>query len=175
MDPESALRCWDRAAPAYSASRSSGPLALSSLYERVVEELLGEVRGKRVLDAGCGNGHLARKRAARGACVSAVDGSREMVALAIRHPGKGEVYYCVADLTKGLPMARASFNLVVANMVLMDLPRIDIPIMEFARVLTPGGLFTDEKSRAEIVTCRKVDAELLVERWALTWAQVDRL
>ena len=36
-------------------------------------------------------------------------------------------------------------------------------------------LFTDEKSRAEIVTCRKVDAELLVERWALTWAQVDRL
>jgi hypothetical protein len=56
MDPESALRCWDRAAPAYSASRSSGPLALSSLYERVVEELLGEVRGKRVLDAGCGNG-----------------------------------------------------------------------------------------------------------------------
>ena len=47
--------------------------------------------------------------------------------------------------------------------------------MEFARVLTPGGLFTDEKSRAEIVTCRKVDAELLVERWALTWAQVDRL
>jgi hypothetical protein len=36
-------------------------------------------------------------------------------------------------------------------------------------------LFTDKKSRAEIVTCRKVDAELLVERWALTWAQVDRL
>ena len=35
-------------------------------------------------------------------------------------------------------------------------------------------LFTDEKSRAEIVTCRKVDAEL-VERWPLIWAQVDRL
>ena len=36
-------------------------------------------------------------------------------------------------------------------------------------------LFTDEKSRADFVTCRKVDAELVVERWALTWAQVDRL
>jgi hypothetical protein len=52
-DPVSALRYWDRAAAAYSRSRSSGPLALSSLYEPAVEELLGDVRNKRVLDGGC--------------------------------------------------------------------------------------------------------------------------
>ena len=31
-------------------------------------------------------------------------------------------------------------------------------------------LFPDEKSRAEIVTCRKVDAEL-IRCWALIWTR----
>jgi hypothetical protein len=60
-----------------------------------------------------------------------------------------------------------------------DLP--EFPIEVYAQPWTTGltarcmrRLFTDEKSRAVIVTCRKVEAEL-VERWALTWAQVDRL
>jgi ubiquinone/menaquinone biosynthesis C-methylase UbiE len=135
------LRYWDLAAPAYSASRQNGPLALSTLYEPVIEELLGDVTNKRLLDAGCGDGHLARKLAARGARVSAVDGSREMVALAARPSDNADVDYQVADLTNALAIPAGSFDLVVANMVLMNLPRIDIAIMEFARVLAPGGRF----------------------------------
>jgi hypothetical protein len=51
-----ALQHWDRAASAYAAGRAAGPLTLSALYEPVIDDLLGEVAGKRVLDAGCGDG-----------------------------------------------------------------------------------------------------------------------
>jgi 2-polyprenyl-3-methyl-5-hydroxy-6-metoxy-1,4-benzoquinol methylase len=84
MSPETPLSYWERAAAAYSASRQGGPLALSALYEPVVDALVGEIAGRHVLDAGCGDGHLARILAARGARVIAIDGSRAMLALAAR-------------------------------------------------------------------------------------------
>ena len=74
-DATDALRYWDRAAAAYSASRLDGPLAVSAIYEPVIDQLLADVTGRRVLDAGCGNGRHAKKLAARGARVTAIDGS----------------------------------------------------------------------------------------------------
>jgi ubiquinone/menaquinone biosynthesis C-methylase UbiE len=53
--------------------------------------------------------------------VTAIDGSPEMIARAARDAQEA--------------------GLVLANMVLMDIPRIDVAIMEFARVLTRGGAF----------------------------------
>ncbi len=132
------LRYWDRAAAAYSASRLDGPLALAAIYEPVVNELIGNVSNKRVLDAGCGDGRYAKKLAMRGARVTAIDGSSEMIALAMREPHES-IEYRVADLTGRLPLPDRCVDLVLANMVLMDLPRVDVAISEFARVLTHHG------------------------------------
>jgi len=81
------LKHWDRAARVYSASRVDGALATAAIYEPVVDALLGNVSGRRRLDAGCGDGQAARRLAARGARITAIDGSREMLALAAGHPG----------------------------------------------------------------------------------------
>jgi SAM-dependent methyltransferase len=135
------VECWSRAAHAYVASRQDGPLALSSIYEPAIDELLGDVTGRRVLDAGCGDGHDARRLAGRGALVTAVDGSAEMLALARRHQGQDRIEYRVADLMAILPLADTSFDAVLANMVLMDLPRMDVALGEFARVLAGDGRF----------------------------------
>lgn len=102
-DADRALRYWDRAAGAYGASRRDGPLALSSIYEPVIDELLGDVTDKRVLDAGCGDGLYARKLVARGASVTAVDGSSEMIKLALRDTQHPNIEYRVGDLMKPLP------------------------------------------------------------------------
>jgi SAM-dependent methyltransferase len=139
-DPDSlnTLRYWDRAAAAYSASRLDGPLSLCAIYEPVVDELIADVSNKRVLDAGCGDGRYAKTLAVRGAHVTAIDGSYEMIALAMRD-SRGTIEYRVADLTERLPLPDRCFDLVLANMVLMDIPRIDVAVSEFARVLTPHG------------------------------------
>src|SRR5215510_5205849 len=87
-DPNSfnILRHWDRTAATYSASRLDGPLTLSAIYEPVVDELIADVSNKRVLDAGCGDGRYAKTLAVRGAHVTAIDGSPEMIALAMGDP-----------------------------------------------------------------------------------------
>lgn len=139
-DAERALYYWNRAAGTYRARRPDGPLALSSIYEPIIDELLGDVTDKRVLDAGCGDGLYARKLAARGASVTAVDGSTEMIKLAVCDTRGADIEYRVADLTKPLPLSEHHFDVVLANMVLMDIPRIDVAMSEFARVLTSGGI-----------------------------------
>jgi SAM-dependent methyltransferase len=142
-EPDSAevLQCWGRAAAAYSASRRDGPLAVSAIYEPAIDALVGDVADKRILDAGCGHGRYAAALARRGALVTAIDGSPEMIAFATRETHEAGIDYRIADLTRPLPLPDRAFDLVVANMVLMDIPRIDVAIMEFARVLTRRGAF----------------------------------
>ncbi|PYN18542.1 MAG: class I SAM-dependent methyltransferase [Candidatus Rokuibacteriota bacterium] len=139
-DAARALRYWDRAAGAYAARRRDACLSTASIYAPVVEALLGDVRDKRVLDAGCGDGRDARKLATAGAWVTAVDGSTRMIALARRETSEARIEYCVADLTNPLPLRSRSFDVVLANMVLMDIPRVDVAIAEFARILAAGGV-----------------------------------
>jgi SAM-dependent methyltransferase len=137
-DSQSALDHWNRAAAVYSHSRGSGPLALCSLYEPSIEQLLGNVTGKQILDAGCGDGHYARVLKGRGALVSAIDGASQMIALA-RRAGHDGIAYQVADLTQRLPFDDESQDIVLANMVLMDIPTIEIAVEEFARILRRRG------------------------------------
>ena len=51
-------------------------------YGEGVMELLTAKPGSRVIDLGCGNGALTAKLAERGYCVTGVDASPEMIALA---------------------------------------------------------------------------------------------
>ncbi len=63
--------------------RHAAESAYNALYDRpAVLELLGEVTGQRVLDAGCGPGFYAEELVARGAEVVAFDHSPRMVDLA---------------------------------------------------------------------------------------------
>ncbi|MDP6439705.1 MAG: class I SAM-dependent methyltransferase, partial [Candidatus Brocadiia bacterium] len=133
------LRRWDEAAAAYCCGQRGEARDLAVIYEPAVDALLGDVSGKRVLDAGCGGGDYSRKLAARGALVTAIDGSAEMVSIAKRHPKKANVEYRVLDLTQTLPFPKGRFDVVLANMVLMDIPQIGVTIAEFARVLRSTG------------------------------------
>ena len=77
--------------------------------------LPGDLRGRRLLDAGCGTGALAVEAARRGAQVVAIDLSPTLVALAReRLPGDlgtGSVELCAGDM---LDPALGSFDHVVA-------------------------------------------------------------
>jgi ubiquinone/menaquinone biosynthesis C-methylase UbiE len=106
-------------------------------------DLVGEVRGLRLLDLGCGNGYLARRFARLGAKVSAVDASAPVVALAQRRQESEPlgIDYHVHDAAR-LPMFQdGSFEVVYSNMALMDMASAEGAIRETARVLAPGGRF----------------------------------
>jgi len=104
--------------------------------------LLGDVRGRRLLDLGCGPGELAVWLAQQGAAVVARDISAGMIgiarALARRCGVEGRIAFD-AGPGEELPYADGSFDAVFGHDVLHHM-EIGRALGEVRRVLRPGGV-----------------------------------
>jgi ubiquinone/menaquinone biosynthesis C-methylase UbiE len=128
---------YDGFAEAYSAQNEHS--ALNAYYERpAIVALAGDVAGRRILDAGCGSGPLSAALRDRGAVMTGIDASAEMLALARRRLGDGAALH-VVDLNDRLPFDDGAFDDVVASLVLHYLEDWGPTLAEFRRVLRPGG------------------------------------
>src|SRR5438128_9514141 len=90
---------------------------LLALEEPCVAEMLGDVRGLRIADIGCGTGRHALRLAQAGARVTGVDFSGVMLQRAQRKPGAEAVRFVQHDLADPLPFAAASFDRVLCCLV----------------------------------------------------------
>lgn len=102
-------------------------------------ELLGDIAGRRVLDAGCGEGYLARVLAARGARVTGIDLSPRLIELARAKDTSGLIDYQVADLSQPRPQLAASFDAVASYLVLNDVAGYRGFAATLAASLKPAG------------------------------------
>jgi SAM-dependent methyltransferase len=128
---------YDGFAEAYARENETG--LFNAHYARpAILDLVGDVSGRRVLDAGCGSGPLVADLAARGAQVTGFDASPAMVRIAQERLGP-DVPLLVADLTAPLPFATGEFDDAVAALVLHYLEDWSGPLAELRRVLRPGG------------------------------------
>jgi ubiquinone/menaquinone biosynthesis C-methylase UbiE len=102
----------------WAATYDSDGNPLVALEEPLVAKLLGDVRGLRVLDVGCGTGRHAIRLAQAGADVTAIDFSAAMLEQARRKPGAERVDFRVHDLSVSpLPFADETFDRVVCGLV----------------------------------------------------------
>lgn len=102
-------------------------------------ELLGDVSGCRVLDAGCGDGYLSRVLAARGAHVTGIDLSPRLIQAARDKNPAGDIDYRVADLSRPLPAEAARFDAVASYLALNDVRDYRGFIATLGAALSPGG------------------------------------
>jgi SAM-dependent methyltransferase len=105
--------------------------------------VLGDVSGKRVLDAGCGEGRFARMLAERGAAVTGIDFSHRMIELA-REAEEREprgIEYQQADMADLGSFEDGAFDIAVAYLSVIDVARYEEALKEVSRVLKPGGQF----------------------------------
>lgn len=113
--------------------------AATAAENRWAFEALSPVRGKRLLDLGCGAGESSVYFALNGARVDAVDISPEFIAvlrrLAARHGV--EIASRIAP-AEALPFPDATFDLVFGNGVLHHVELVPA-LKEIRRVLKPGG------------------------------------
>ena len=143
----------------------------NSLYERpAMLALIPELRGKRVLDAGCGPGHYAEELLNRGASVVACDVTPEMVALARELVGHRGADVREHDLDKPLTwLDDESIDLVLCALALDYVADLGRAFREFRRLLKPGGniLFSVEHpiNTARLHGGRYHETELVGMKW----------
>ncbi|SDE97386.1 Methyltransferase domain-containing protein [Blastococcus fimeti] len=128
---------YDRMAGEFLAHAEDG--AYNAHYDRpTVLELLGDVAGLRVLDAGCGPGLYAEALLERGADVLGFDASAAMVELARERVGS-RAEFRVARLEEPLPYADGSFDVVLCALAIHYVADRRATFAEMRRVLRPGG------------------------------------
>jgi 2-polyprenyl-3-methyl-5-hydroxy-6-metoxy-1,4-benzoquinol methylase len=119
-----------------------GDFARQHLLNPVLFALLGDVKDKAILDAGCGQGYLARLLARKGAFVTGVEPADSLYAYAFQkeQTEKLGITYIQADLSS-LDTFHGIFDYVIANMVLMDIPDYQAAIHNCIASLNNNGIF----------------------------------
>lgn len=97
-----------------------------------VERLLPLLAGSRVLEVGCGTGHLTRRLAARGVDIVGVDVNPRAREIA----GTGRVQTMGAE---ALDFDDGSFDAIVSIHAIEHIPALETALAEMARVLRPEG------------------------------------
>jgi ubiquinone/menaquinone biosynthesis C-methylase UbiE len=131
----------------WAASYDQEKNGLIFVEERHVDRLLAQLPFTRVLDVGTGTGRHALKLARRGASVTAIDQSPEMLAVARQAAQRGglPIDFQLTSLADGLPFEAHQFDLLISALMLSHMPNLAHALQEFARVLQVGGylLMTD--------------------------------
>ncbi|WP_235616308.1 class I SAM-dependent methyltransferase [Lysinibacillus parviboronicapiens] len=143
MTTDEAIKRWNRHAESFTASYDEhGGIHREVLLNPAIFSLLDNVQGKKLLDAGCGEGYLSRILAKQGAMMTAVDYAEKMIEIAKeRTTSKEAIVYKQGNCEKLDFLTDAQFDMIVSNMVLQDLENYEAALSEMYRLLKQGGSF----------------------------------
>lgn len=144
MKKESLKRQWDEAGEAWlNFVRAGQDYYRDEMNNPAIFEMLGNIRAKKILDLGCGEGYNCRIMAGKGAKVTGVDFSKKMIQAAVELENKERlgIEYLVADACN-LPMFKnGTFDVVACFMALQDIENYQDAIREAFRILKRRGRF----------------------------------
>jgi SAM-dependent methyltransferase len=128
----------------FDARRFGGPIGTILLQdqERVLGEFLGDVSGRRILDMATGTGRAALALAKRGAIVTGVDASREMLTVARARAADAHlsIEFAEGD-AHALVFPDRAFDAVVCLRMLMHVPDWRTALSELCRVTANRLIF----------------------------------
>jgi SAM-dependent methyltransferase len=138
------MNSWDRIADRVrDISARRGPEFMTRVLYPEVLRLLGSVKGRRVLEVGCGTGAFARRLAARGAEVLGLDASPRTVELARRDAKEAGLdpppLFEVGEAHDPAAFPRRSFDVATLVLSLQSAERPEKVLRNVARALKPGG------------------------------------
>ena len=141
--------CWD----AYMGDRGND--FHNVLVRPVAMELLEPVRGRKILELGCGAGLYTRDLRRAGADVVATDGAESFVNIASRRNPGCEVLRLDVTSEEGwaeLHRRHTWFDAVVCNMLFMDVAVVDLMCRQVASMLRSGGVWVISQQHPCFIT-----------------------
>lgn len=150
----------------------------NAYYERpATVSLLPDVKGKKVLDASCAAGWYTKYLLDKGAFVTAVDFSPQMIEMTKKRVGnKAEIIR--ADLNEPLSFIKTnSLDIVLSSLTLHYLKNWEIVMSEFNRILKENGklIFSVHHPFMDFTMFKKENyflTELLDDEWDTTNGKV---
>lgn len=113
---------------------------LDSFEKRKLDDFFRDIKGKKVLDIGCGTGRIIPDLLEKEAKVTGADVSTEMLKIAVKKFPNST--FVKADIRE-LPFKDDSFDIVISAFVIVHLKQCELEeaFNEVYRVLKPGGSF----------------------------------
>ncbi|MEQ8175450.1 MAG: class I SAM-dependent methyltransferase [Syntrophomonadaceae bacterium] len=109
-------------------------------WMNALEELLGSDKNKSVLDLGTGTGFLANMTARMGFSSIGLDISREMLKYAVKHAStRGTNAVFMFGNVHTLPFTDDTIDYIINSRLIWTLVEPDEAIIEWRRILKPGG------------------------------------
>jgi len=172
---------WNRSSDGYQAEHGE-QLAEESLAWGVwaIPEsqlgVLGDVRGRDVLELGCGAAHWSAALAQRGARPVAMDLSERQLAHARRVVAEAGVHVpLVHGSAERAPFADASFDVVFCDHGATSFARPERTVAEAARLLRPGGTLAFNMSSPLRDVCWDEEEAAITPRLARDYFGLRRL
>ncbi len=130
---EKLAESFDRLAPSKAEN--------AYIEQPAMRRAVGDVKGLKIFEAGCGPGILAEYLVHEGAKVVGFDVSPKMIEHAKKRISHNATFF-VADMAKVLPVDQdGQFDMVVASLAIDYIKDWSIPLSEFHRLLKPKGKF----------------------------------
>jgi 2-polyprenyl-3-methyl-5-hydroxy-6-metoxy-1,4-benzoquinol methylase len=131
------LQSWDKAAAGWDQSIAHEGSYRTLLIEDALNNTGINYSGLNVLDAGSGNGYFSDWLVKKGATVVGLEGSQGMVNIAKqKYPS---IVFETHDLLQPTDKPENSYDLILANMLLMHLSNISTFLNDAKKLLKPKG------------------------------------
>lgn len=100
------------------------------------------LKGKQVLDVGCGGGLLTEQIARQGGVTTGIDASDMMTGIARIHSEKSnlDIQYFTTDIEHISRFTRSGFDVILCMELLEHVPRYESVIRGCKKILNPGGI-----------------------------------
>lgn len=126
---------WWHPTGKFKALHDINPVRLAYVNERA------GLRGRKVLDIGCGGGLLAEAMARKGACVTGIDMERSVLAVARRHAAENglQIEYREGSAEQWAQISSGVFEVVTCMELVEHVPDPAGLVRSCADLLRPGG------------------------------------
>lgn len=138
---EKTLSQWDHAAQWYDQNMGeTGDTLNATIIRPLIFDMLGNIKGMSVLDAGCGSGYLTAELAKQANKVTGTDFAPNFISLCKqKYKERDNLEFALQDIEQPFQFADASFDVIVCKMVLQYVYDIQPFASEAMRMLKPDG------------------------------------